>query len=129
MTTNPTTTTNPKISDALRVRALRWLLKVTKTNALPLPKRIEFGTIECCGDTLRFLRLQLDNDASLDGWAEAINADDLDEFEVTGKTHQFTSVSASTTWRLNGPRLDWHHIEVVTYRGYRPIADHPAVTA
>jgi hypothetical protein len=118
-TTTPPTNTQ-QITDARRARTLRWLLKVTKAQNLPMPKQIGFSLFTCCGDSLYCLTLELDDGNDVTGWAKAINAETLDEFEVTGDTHQWTSIHAATTWRLDGPGFDWNHIEVRTRRNYRP---------
>jgi hypothetical protein len=118
------------VEDRRRARTLRWLLKLATANHLPMPKRIEFGAIECRGDTLRYLSLDLDHGLDLTGWANAIDADDgVDEFEVIGDTHQWNLVRVQTTWRSDGPRRDWNHIEVTSRHGYRPLTDPAAVTA
>jgi hypothetical protein len=120
MTTTSDITITGLAGDDRRARALRWLLTVTASGVLPMPKQIQFGEIECCGDTLYYLSLQLDNDTDLTGWPEAIHADSIDEFDVTSKTHQWTAVQAETTWR-NDPGFDWNHIKVTTNHHYRPI--------
>lgn len=116
----------------LRARTLRWLLKLAATNDLPMPKTIEFVHFlsPVNGQPLRSLTLTLDDEnTDITRWAKAVDAEVIDEFEVTGQTHQWTAVRASTTWRSDGQGLDWHHIRVDTRLGYRPLADSPAVTA
>lgn len=122
-------TTNPTTLNRLRARTLRWLLKLATAHDLPLPKTIQFGTIECCGETLRYLSLGLDDDIDVGAWPTAIDADSIEEFEVTGDTHRWTCVDVSTTWRMDSPRLDWHHIRVIVRHDVQPLADTRAVTA
>jgi hypothetical protein len=124
MTTTSERTNLQLFTNRRRARALRWLLKLATANDLPMPRNVEFGemTAVSSGQTLRFLTLGLDEGSDVTGWAKAINAEDIEEFDVTGDTHTWTCVRAFTAWR-DGPRVDWHHIEVTTRYGYRPL--HP----
>jgi hypothetical protein len=129
MTTTDHVNTQPA-ADARRARTLRWLLRLRAAGNLPMPQRIDFGQIvsRFDGRTLYILTLELDPDTDVTGWAHAVGADDREELPVTGDTHTWTSVRARTSWRTDGPRVDWHLIEVSSYHHYRPRAD-SAVTA
>jgi hypothetical protein len=129
MTTS--TDRNTLLEDRRRARALRWLLKLRTAHHLPMPQRIDFGQLTSPtgdGSVLRYLMLELDNDADVTGWATAVNANRVDQLAVTGSTHTWTDVFARTDWR-RGPRVDWHQIQVASNHHYRPRTDHTAVTA
>jgi hypothetical protein len=128
----PAEITEQAVTDRLRARTLRWLLKVARVNGLPMPKYVEFGEFDIFDGTRRYLDLRLDQDTEVTGWAKAIDADNITELDVVGDTDMWTLVSACTKWR-EGPRVDWHHIEVSAHHNRRPIPDDPthppAVTA
>jgi hypothetical protein len=131
MTTTTAPTNAQLFADARRARTLRWLLKLRKAHNLLMPKRIDFGefTLPVDGRTVRYLTLELDNDADISGWAQAVGAGDRDEFPVTSGTHTWTCVRADTHERADGPRVDWHMVAVTSYHNYRPLTNDPAVTA
>jgi hypothetical protein len=126
--TTTTPPTNQMTTDQRRTRKLRWLLKVASVNNLPMPRSIEFGEFTLGGTVHRYVQLRLDNDIDVTDWAKAINADDVEELEVTGDTNMWTSVRAFTRWDWQ-PRVDWHRIEVTSYHNYRPLTGDPAVTS
>ena len=122
---------DPTTTKRLRARTLRWLLKLATANDLPMPRRIEFAQIvsTVSGEIVRFLTLDLDDDSTdLIAWAMALDAASIEEYEVTGETHKFTSACAARAWNWD-TRVDWNRIEVRTRYGFQPLADIPAVTA
>lgn len=125
MTTTPERTNAELFSDARRARSLRWLLKLRTAHNLPMPKRIDFTqfTSKINGRTLRCLLLDLDDDTDVTAWANAVNANRRDRFPVVGDTRTWTHVVARTDWRDDGPRVDWHLIEITSNHCDRLPAD------
>ncbi len=127
-TTHRPATTAPADETSRRDLALRMLLDLAASHQLPLFQHVSFSQFEHGGETLRTLRLHLDEETDVSGWADALGATCIEDMPVTGATHEWVTTYARTGWR-EGPHVDWHRIEVQTRRDYRPCTDRPVELA